>query len=187
VTQTVDSDVLRRFAAGEDSAFAEVYRRYCAPMFSVALRTLGRRDLAADAVQQAFVKAWRAAATYSPESDIAPWLFTITHRTAIDLWRSERHHGLLETGDEAVDEVVAGPSMVSAWEAWQVRRAIDELPADERDVVFLAYIEGLTHTEVSARLAIPVGTVKSRSHRAHRRLTEMLGHLAEDEAAEGGA
>jgi len=174
---TMDPDVLRRFAAGEDSAFDDVYRRYAGPMLCVALRVLGRRELAADAVQQAFVKAWHAAPSYDPRADIAPWLFTITHRTAIDVWRKERHHGLLQRNEEQVDEAVPGPSLEDAWEAWQVRRALEELPPDERDVVFLAYVEGLTQTEIAARLGAPVGTVKSRSHRAHCRLHEMLGHL----------
>jgi len=87
VTERVDQEVVRRFAAGDDAAFSEIYRAYSGPMFTIALRTLGRRDTAADAVQQAFVQAWKAAASFAPEADVAPWLFTITRRTAIDLWR----------------------------------------------------------------------------------------------------
>jgi len=177
--------VLRRFCAGDDSAFAEVYRRYSGPMFTVALRILRRRELAADAVQQSFVKAWRAAGTCSTETDIAPWLFTITHRTAIDVLRGERRHGLLATGSEQVDETVDEPSVEAAWEAWQVRRAVDALPTDERDVIRLSYLEAMTHTEVAARLAIPLGTVKSRSHRAHRRLAGLLDHLVAGDPGRG--
>jgi len=78
VTGRVDQEVVRRFAAGDDAAFSEIYRAYSGPMFSIALRTLGRHDTAADAVQQAFVQAWKASASFAPEADVAPWLFTIT-------------------------------------------------------------------------------------------------------------
>jgi RNA polymerase sigma-70 factor (ECF subfamily) len=184
-TGGVDAKVLRAFALGDEAAFAEIYRRYCGPMFAIALATIGRRDLASDAVQQAFIQAWRAVATYSPESDVAPWLFTITRRAAIDLWRRERRH-VLAGEDQMVDRVEPGPSLEAAWEAWQVRQAIDELTAAERDVVNLAYVEGLTHTETADRLGIPVGTVKSRSHRAHHRLGRLLSHLDSEQASEGG-
>jgi RNA polymerase sigma factor (sigma-70 family) len=63
--------------------------------------------------------------------------------------------------------------------AWHVRRAIEELPPDEADVVRLQHLEGLTHTEIALRLGVAVGTVKSRSHRAHGKLAACLGHLRE--------
>jgi RNA polymerase sigma-70 factor (ECF subfamily) len=182
----VDDEVLRGFTAGDDAAFAQVYRRYCGPMFAIALATVGRRDLAADVVQQAFIQAWRAAASYSAESDIAPWLFTITRRAAIDLWRRERRHVLAADDCQAVDEAVPGPCIDAAWEAWQVRQALDELPAAEREVVHLAYVEDLTQEQTADRLGIPVGTVKSRSHRAHHRLRELLSHLLDQPRSEAG-
>ncbi len=121
VTGPVDQEVVRRFAAGDDAAFEEIYQTCSGAMFSIALRTLGRSDTAADAVQQAFVQAWKAAASFTPEADVAPWLFTITRRTAIDLWRRERRDVL--TDDESVvDDVVPGPSLETAWEAWESGR-----------------------------------------------------------------
>jgi len=129
--RTVDQEVVRRFAAGDDAAFSEIYRAYSGPMFSIALRTLGRHDTAADAVQQAFVQAWKASASFAPEADVAPWLFTITRRTAIDLWRRERRD-VLTDDDTLVDESTPGPSLESAWEAWEVRCAVEALPEEER-------------------------------------------------------
>ena len=67
-----------------------------------------------------------------------------------------------------------------SFEAGEVRAAIDALPPDEREVVRLQHLEELTQTEVADRLGVPLGTVKSRSHRAHRRLASLLGHLRED-------
>ena len=95
------------------------------------LQTLGRHDTAADAVQQAFVQAWKAAASFAPEAAVAPWLFTITRRTAIDLWRKERRD-VLSDDDDTVEESTPGPSLESAWKAWEVRRALQALPEDER-------------------------------------------------------
>ena len=173
----LDPDTLRRFAAGDESAFSAVYRRYARPMFTVALQVVGRPELAADAVQQAFVQAWRAAPSYAAESDIAPWLFTITRRAAIDAWRKERRHAVVDPPEELADPATDGPSLERSWEAWQIRKALDELPVDERAVVRLAYVEGLTHSETADRLGIPIGTVKSRTYRAYRRLSELLAHL----------
>lgn len=182
---TVDADVLSRFAAGDDDAFRTVYQRYAGPMFTVAMGSLGRRDLAADAVQQAFLQAWQNAGTLRPGQDIAPWLFQITRRTAIDAWRRERRHHTGRSAEETPDAAVPGPSLEQAWEAWEVRRAVDTLTGDERDVVELTYVEGLSQTETAQRLQIPVGTVKSRSYRAHRRLAAMLAHVAGDGSAGG--
>ena len=103
-------------------------------MFTVALQVLGRPELAADAVQQAFVQAWRAAPSYAAESDIAPWLFTITRRAAIDAWR--RSAGTRSSTLRRTWPIRHGrPSLERSWEAWQIRKALDELPVDERAVV----------------------------------------------------
>jgi RNA polymerase sigma-70 factor, ECF subfamily len=155
-------------------------------MYTVALQVVGRPELAADAVQQAFVQAWRAAPSYLPGSDIAPWLFTITRRAAIDAWRKERRHTVVDPTDPVAEPSVAGPSLEGTWEAWQVRQALDELPAEEREVVTLTYAEGLTHTEAADRLGVPVGTVKSRTHRAYRRLSHLLAHLVPYDNGGGG-
>ena len=70
-------------------------------------------------------------------------------------------------------------SLEATWEAWQVRIALDQLPDDERQVVKLAWFDGLAHAEIADKLGVPVGTVKSRSHRAHRRLADLLAHVRE--------
>ena len=76
------------------------------------------------------------------------------------------------------------PDIERAFEAWELRRALDELPADERELVELSHLQGLTHTEIAEQLGVPVGTVKSRSFRAHRRLAARLGHLRENTGGE---
>ncbi len=80
---------------------------------------------------------------------------------------------------EDVDVVVLPPGLETAWEVFEVRSALDQLPDDERIVVRMSHFEGFTHVEIAERLGVPVGTVKSRSHRAHQRLIGLLRHVEE--------
>ena len=133
-------------------------------------RALASRELAEEATQQTFVKAWRAAATFDPR-ELGPWLATIARRTAIDLHRREARRATepLDESRPAAAVVQLPSSIERSYDVWAVREAIDELPPDEREVVRLQHVEQLTQTEVD-HLGVPVGTVKSRSFRAHRRL-----------------
>ncbi|MGQ0625852.1 MAG: RNA polymerase sigma factor [Sporichthyaceae bacterium] len=181
----MDSATLSGFRAGDPAAVREVYQRYGRLVFSVALRVLGDRGLAEDATQQAFVQAWRAAGSYDPARDIAPWLATIAHRAAIDLARRERdrgHDSLDDPESTPASWLAVADTTESAYQTWTVREAVDELPDEERDIVRLQHLEGYTHSEIAGKLEIPIGTVKSRSSRAHRRLASRLGHLREASA-----
>src|SRR4029077_4768288 len=98
-------------------------------------------------------------------------------RAAIDLYRRRaRGPEPVEPKDETA--IALPPSMEGIWEAWQIRIALDMLPAEEREVVRDQHFVGLSHAQIAQQLAVPIGTVKSRSHRSHRRLASMLGHLA---------
>jgi RNA polymerase sigma factor (sigma-70 family) len=173
-------DELAGFRRGEPDGVRAVYREYGGLVFAVALKALGSRDLAEEATQQTFVKAWRAAEGFDAARQLGPWLATIARRTAIDIHRREARRPT-----SRLDEVApADPSVVElpvgverSFEVAEVRAAIDALPPEEREIVRLQHLEELTHTEVAERLGVPVGTVKSRSFRAHRRLASMLGHL----------
>lgn len=171
---------LSDFRAGHPDAVRAVYRQYGRLVFAVCRQQLGSTQLAEEATQLTFVKAWRAAGSVEPGRDLAPWLATIARRTAIDVYRQEARQraGNLEDVAEGHPALVEQPvSIERSYDVWQVRRALDELPDDERAIVQLQHIEGLTHTEVAARLNVPIGTVKSRSFRAHKRLAGKLGHL----------
>lgn len=167
--------LMERFARGDHEAVGTLYRRYGRPVFAIALRSLGDRSLAEEVVQQTFVKAWRASGRFDPELDPAPWLYSIARRVAIDVYRRERRHR--ERRREEIDIAVLPPSFEGLWEIWEVRAAIDELPEDERAVIQATFYRQLTHAEAASELGIPVGTVKSRSHRAFRRLAGLLDHL----------
>jgi RNA polymerase sigma factor (sigma-70 family) len=179
----LEEGVTARFRDGEADAVRAVYREYGRLVYAVAHKVLGDKTLAEDATQQAFAQAWKAAASFDPSRELGPWLATIARRAAIDVHRREARRPA-----QAIEDVSPGhpavvtlpPSAEQAYDVWEVRRAIDELPADEREVVRLQHLDGLTHAEVAERLGVPVGTVKSRSFRAHKRLAGRLGYLREE-------
>ncbi len=176
-----EDDLARRFAAGDPEALRELLDRCAGAVLTVALGRLRRRDLAEEAVQDTFVKAWRAAATFDPGRDLRPWLYAIARRSAADIARREGRR-LATTPLTARHDLAPVHALPhDAWEAWQVRLALDELPAPERRLLGLVHFAGCTHAEAAAHLDIPVGTVKSRLHRAHSRLAARLSHLRDDE------
>jgi RNA polymerase sigma-70 factor (ECF subfamily) len=164
------------FRTGDVDALGQVYERYARPVWRVAMTVLRDRELADDATQETFIRAWRAADSFDPNRQFTPWLFTIARRAAIDVHRRESRPTL--GGHEAEQDAVTDPpELTDAWESWQITLALDALPEEERVIVRLAHFDGLTHREIAEALHVPVGTVKSRSHRAHRRLAESLSHL----------
>jgi RNA polymerase sigma-70 factor (ECF subfamily) len=171
-----DADLAAGFAAGDEAAVRAVYARYAGPIVTVAMGTLGKRELADEVVQTTMLKAWRAAASFDPSRDLAPWLYAIARRVAIDIYRRETRAG---TPEELSDDraAVVPLSFERTWEAWEVRSALDQLPPDEREVVRLAHFLGMTHAEIAEHLNVPVGTVKSRSNRAYKRLAALLSHV----------
>ena len=171
----VEREVLERFRSGDEAAVKAVFERYGGPVFAVSMSILRDRGLAADATQQTFIKAWRAASTYDAERSFGPWIYAIARRTAIDLYRKRAR---VVVSDE-VDVVHFPVGLETVWEVFEVRSALDRLPDEEREVIKMSHFDGLTHVEIAERLDIPVGTVKSRSHRAHQRLLSMLKHVEE--------
>jgi RNA polymerase sigma factor (sigma-70 family) len=174
--------VMERFRNGDDDAVRSLYQQYGRLVFTIAIRILGDRQLAEDATQQAFLQAWRASSSFDSTRDPAPWLATITRRVAIDMQRSEARRPATSLEVTSADEpalVSLPPSAEEVWETWQVRAAIDDLQPDEREVVRLQHIEGHSQSEIAARLGLAIGTVKSRSYRAHQHLASRLKHLRE--------
>jgi RNA polymerase sigma-70 factor, ECF subfamily len=165
-----------RFARGDEEALADVVDEYGGPMMAVATRLLADRRVAEEAMQQALVQAWRSAGRYDPERPLGPWLLAIVRYAARDAWRRERRHNTRSLAEVAADDLpsIRPPGIDDAYDMWLVRRALDALPPGERDVVRLAHHEQLSHPEIAARLDVPVGTVKSRSSSAYRKLRTAL-------------
>ncbi|WP_440072205.1 RNA polymerase sigma factor [Streptosporangium sp. OZ121] len=174
-----DSSLAERFRKGDPHALTEMYERFAAPMFATALNLLGDRELAADAVQLAFVQAWKAAGSFDAERELRPWLYAIVRRTAVDVYRRERRYTNTVPIDvlERETPVMSDTSMETAWNAWRVREALDSMSPEDRTVLYLAYFESLSQSEIAGCLAIPIGTVKSRTSRAHKRLASLLAPI----------
>jgi RNA polymerase sigma-70 factor, ECF subfamily len=170
------SDLIERFRAGDPDAVRAIYREHAGAVHTVARSIVHDRELAADVVQQTFVKAWRAARTFEHNRQLAPWLYSIARHTAIDMVRAESRPTRGGHAPET-DIGVQPDTFERTWERFEVRRAIDALPDVEREVVRLSHLDGHTHEAIAERLQIPVGTVKSRSGRAHKRLAAALAHL----------
>ena len=155
----------------------EIYREFARPIYSLAYRILGDHGLAEEVVQVTLLNAWRGAGRFDPDKHIAPWLYTIARRASIDIYRREKRHPVSDESE--TDMAVLPASLDQAWEAWQVHIALNEITEDEREVVRCTHFLGMTHEQTAEHLGIPVGTVKSRSHRAHTRLAGLLSHLEE--------
>ncbi len=176
------------FAARDPETIRAVYRLYGALVYSVSYKVLGDAGLAEDATQQVFLQAWTATHTFKADRPLGPWLCTIAQRVAIDVYRRERRHrghSELDTSDPAL--AIDPPSVDQIADRWEVRQALDLLPDNDRELIRLQHYRRLTHTEIAHHLDVPVGTVKSRSHRAHRRLAQLLGHLRADPAQQPAA
>ena len=178
-TGPTDGELIRRVADGDRDAFDELYRRYARPVLGLALRRLGDRGRAEDAVQEVFASVWRSADSYRPERGAgAPWLYTIARNAIVDGLRRTPEPAT-ETPERAADEPGPADHAESTWVAWRVHRALEELPEHERPVIDLAYYGGLSQSEIADFLHLPLGTVKTRTRSALARLADALeGELA---------
>jgi RNA polymerase sigma-70 factor, ECF subfamily len=169
-----DGELIQRVGNRDGGAFDLLYRRYARSVFGLALRRLGDRMRAEDAVQETFTAIWRSAGTYRPERGPgAPWLYAVARNAIVDRarHRTDAPEELPETASlELRPEERAEASYVS----WRVHRALEELPRAERDVIELAYWGGLSQSEVADFLNIPLGTVKTRTRSGLGRLAELL-------------
>ena len=169
-----DAELLTRIASGEVDAFDLLYRRYVRSVFGLALRRLGDRPRAEEAVQETFAAVWRSAKSYRPERGAAaPWLYAVARNAIVDRFRTR-----VDTPGELPDRASSepGPDELAerSYVSWRVHRALESLPEREREVLELAYWSGLSQSEVASYLNIPLGTVKTRTRSALGRLSELL-------------
>jgi RNA polymerase sigma-70 factor, ECF subfamily len=174
VNEETDGELIRRAGNGDRAAFEVLYRRYARPIFGLALRRLGDRGRAEDAVQETFASIWRAARSYRPERGPgSPWLYAVARNAIIDRSRA-RNEPAVETPEEVSQEAEPSERAEASWTAWRIHRALEELSPNERAVVELAYWSGLSQSEVAEYLGIPLGTVKTRTRAALARLADLL-------------
>lgn len=169
-----DGELIRRIGNGDGSAFELLYRRYARSVFGLALRRLGDRGRAEDAVQETFASIWRSARSYRPERGPgAPWLYTVARNAIVDRLR-QRTEPATEVPDAPAGDPGPDDRAETDWVAWRVHRALEELPDSERRVIELAYWGEMSQSEVSEFLGIPLGTVKTRTRSGLARLAGLL-------------
>jgi RNA polymerase sigma-70 factor (ECF subfamily) len=169
-----DEDLLERVGRRDHDAFEVLYHRYSRSMLGLALRRLGDRGRAEDALQETFTAIWRAAKTYRPErGPAAPWLFAVARNSISDRGRARREPPA-EAPDEASDEAGPDERAEHSWLSWRVHSALETLPDHERRLIELAYWSGLSQSEIANLVGIPLGTVKTRTRSALARLADEL-------------
>lgn len=168
-------------AAGDSAAMEELYERYNRPVFSFAYRMLGDRDHAEDVMQEVFLRAWRRSGRFSDtRGTLISWLLSITHNMAIDELRKKQRRpqkadarepdvmmGSLRDTAEPVEETAIRSDTGRA-----VRKALTEIPENQRQVLELGYFQGMTQREIAESLNIPLGTIKTRMRLAMKKLQD---------------
>lgn len=160
--------LLTRVAGGDEAALAALYDRYAGVLYGFALRRLGDHERAEELVQRVMTRVWRFAERYDPErGQVSTWVFAIARTAVADLQRDVfRRRRIAEAappdvGDDELEQLLLSEA---------VRVAFDRLSHEHREVLHLAYFQGLTQSEAAARLGLPLGTVKSRTYYALRAL-----------------
>jgi RNA polymerase sigma-70 factor (ECF subfamily) len=175
--------VIRRVAEGDSVAFARVYDAFSGILYSLALRILERPEDTEELLQEVFLKIWRDAEDYDPRRG-APlaWAITITRHKAIDKIRSTTRRLRLYEAAEAEAKNSSVPlaqpasDVASSENAQAVRESLGRLAPEVRESIELAFFGGLSHSQIAARLSLPLTTVKSRIRRAMMQLRQSLRH-----------
>jgi len=177
-----DLELHRRLSGGDRAAFDELYGRYAAAAHGLALRITAQEALAQEVVQDAFLALWRAPEAFDPaRGAFRSFFLSLVHHRAVDVvrreerlrTRSERASNLEPgRGEDVADEVVEGAYL--SVRRKQIREALTTLPPEQRQVVELAYFGGYTQTRIAESLGIPIGTVKTRTLAAMRKLRRAL-------------
>jgi RNA polymerase sigma-70 factor (ECF subfamily) len=172
VSLAADEELVRRIAGGDRGAFAELYDRHVSTLLAVAHRVLRSAGEAEDLVHDVCLEAWRQAHTYDPgRGTVRAWLVMRTRSRALDRLKGARLR--VDAGEPADLAAVEADPTVGP-DSLRVRRALGGLHQEHRTVLDLAYFEGLSLSEIGERLAIPIGTAKSRLARALAKLREEL-------------
>lgn len=188
-----DRELLARHIDGDPDAFGEIVRRHRDRLWAVAVRTLGDREEAADAVQDALISAYRAAHTFRGQSAVTTWLHRITVNACLDRARKAASRRTQLTDDTERLDLLLEPHESAALPAErqdlnrQLVEALSQLPAEQRAALVLVDMQGYPVAEAAEVLGIAVGTVKSRCARGRARLLPLLSHLRPEGASKGGS
>jgi RNA polymerase sigma-70 factor, ECF subfamily len=179
---TGDEALVLRVAGGDERALSELYERYSRPVYLTGVRLLGDVFLAEELVQDAFTNVWRRAKSFESErASFSTWLYRIARNRAVDLDRRRRVRPL-SVGEEPLRSLAGGPEPEAGVDGWDLARALSRIPDEHQEVLRLAYFEGLTQREISRRTGVPLGTIKSRTTAALKRLHQTMTNALAEEA-----
>jgi RNA polymerase sigma-70 factor, ECF subfamily len=176
-----DEELMELLDAGDTRAFEVIFDRHAGAGYSLALRVCGRRALAEDIVQEAFLSLWRSGSGYDrARGSVRSWVLSAVHNRAIDALRRTGAKTGRDVSDEGIAERLPARDATEAEverrdESRRVRGALDELPPDQRQVIELAYFGGLSHSQIAEMLDLPPGTVKGRMRLGLTKMRSALG------------
>ena len=179
--ELADEDLMPLVHEGNARAFEVVFDRHADAAFSLAYRMCGRRGMAQDIVQDAFLSLWRSGARYDrSRGSVRSWVLSVVRNRAIDMFRRETVRAGRDVSADGVVERMAAPDDVALdaerrQDARGVRAALRDLPAEQRQVIELAYFGGFSHVQIAGMLDVPAGTVKGRMRLGLNKLRVALG------------
>jgi len=188
MSEEEDRELVERFARGESRAFDTIVERYEQRVYAIALRMTGNVEDARDAMQDVFISALRALRSFRGDAQLSTWIHRDAVNASLDVLRKRKRHvaqPLEEAGERPSDDVGPEDAAARAARAVEVQRALQNVSEEHLAVLVLHDQQDLDYAETAAALDIPVGTVKSRLHRARIEMARLLGHLREPEPSEG--
>jgi RNA polymerase sigma-70 factor (ECF subfamily) len=180
-----DEDLMQLVHDGEIRAFEVIFDRHAGVAFSLAYRMCGRRAMAEDILQEAFLSLWRTGARYDrARGSVRSWVLSAVHNRAVDAFRREVVRDRQAVSDEGIADRLPAPDQTDVEverrdDASQVRKALSELPSDQRQVIELAYFGGFSHSQIAEVLHLPPGTVKGRMRLGLAKMRVAFGESSE--------
>ena len=167
-------------AERRDEAIALLLPDFRRKVFGLAYSFLRDREAAEDVTQEVFIKVWRALPGFDGRASMSTWMYTIARNASLSALRARRPQSSLSDPEvmEAAEAINPVPPADIIADRAAIRQLVDQLPTKQRQVVMLFYMEGQSHEEVAAMLAMPVGTVKTLLHRARARLSAATGKMS---------
>ena len=177
-----NSELVKKSQLGDKSAFEELVKRHQELVFSLSFKLTGNRELANDVAQEAFIRAWKAIGKFRGDSTFGTWIYRITVNTAWTLRKKAKKHYSLnieDTQEPVVVDEKKDPELVAINSDLSIvlRKALNQIPLEQRIIVELKNIEGRSHKEIADYLDISVTAAKVRLHRAHQKLRNILEEI----------
>ena len=177
-----NSELVKKSQLGDKSAFEELVKRHQELVFSLSFKLTGNRELANDVAQEAFIRAWKAIGKFRGDSTFGTWIYRITVNTAWTLRKKAKKHYSLnieDTQEPVIVDEKKDPELVAINSDLSLilRKALNQIPLEQRIIVELKNIEGRSHKEIADYLDISVTAAKVRLHRAHQKLRNILEEI----------